>query len=79
MARPRAPRGFAGQMKTVAQVQEDGRWVRAAAGTKPQRWRARVKFRDRDGQLRDVERFASTKGRAETKLREALGVLPRDS
>jgi len=40
---------------------------------KPQRWRARVKFRDADGVLRDVERFATTKARAEANLKAALG------
>lgn len=44
----------------------------APAGTRPTRYRARVRFRDLDGVLRDVERFDRTKGRAETKLRAHL-------
>jgi integrase len=51
---------------------ELGRWVSAPTGIKPSRWRARTKFRDADGELRDVERFAPTKARAEANLRSAL-------
>jgi integrase len=82
MARPRTTLGTGGNVKLVGQVQiETGRWIAAPPGTKPTRWRARVKFRDLDGVLRDVERFASTKGKAETKLRVALAerVAPRAS
>ena len=43
-----------------------------AVGTKPGRWRARCKYRDSDGVLRDVERFAPTKGKAITSLKAAL-------
>jgi len=73
MARPRTALGTAGKVTLVAQVQnEDGNFVTAPGGTKPTRWRARTKFRDSDGNLRDVERFDSTKTRAETKLKAAL-------
>lgn len=73
MARPRTQLGTAGKVTVVAQVKDpDGRWVAAPAGTKPQRWRARTRFRDSDGQLRDVERFAPTKGKAETMLKVAI-------
>jgi integrase len=56
----------------VAQVNEHGRWIAAPEGVKPQRWRARTKYRDDDGKLRDVERFGPTKGKAETRLKSAL-------
>lgn len=73
MARPRTPIGSAGHIRVVGQVQnEAGRWVSAPEGVKPERWRARTKFRDRDGKVRDVEAFAPTKGKAETKLKAAL-------
>lgn len=73
MARPRTPLGAAGSVKVVGQVpNEAGRWVLAPEGVRPVRWRARTKFRDDDGVLRDVERFAATKSKAETKLKEAL-------
>ncbi|MBF4162592.1 tyrosine-type recombinase/integrase [Nocardioides acrostichi] len=73
MARPRTTIGTSGTITVVAQVcDESGRWVTAPAGTKPQRYRARTKYRDRDGKLRDVERFDSTKAKAEQKLKAAL-------
>lgn len=73
MARPRTALNTYGSIATTGQVQDDsGRWVKAPPGVKPTRWKARVKHRDRDGVLRDVSRFASTKGRAETLLRAAL-------
>ena len=73
MGRPRTALGTtAGEPKVVGQVQVDGRWVSAPVGTKPGRYRARVKFRDTDGVLRDVERFDSTKAKALTKLKAHL-------
>lgn len=72
MSRPRTLLGTSGKTTMVGQVYADGRWVTAPAGTKPTRWRARAKHRDTDGVLRDVERFDTTKGKAETKLRVAL-------
>ena len=73
MARPKTALGTSGTSSVVGQVQGDGgRWVAAPKGTKPGRYRARTKFRDRDGILRDVERYAATKARAEAKLRVAL-------
>src|SRR5687767_9404237 len=73
MPRQRTPLGTAaGSNTVVGQVQVAGRWVSAPAGTKPSRYRARVKFRDQDGVLRDVERFDRTKAKAETKLKAAL-------
>jgi integrase len=73
MARPRTALGTAGNIRVVAQVQTDqGRWVIAPSGVKPQRWRARTRFRDSDGTLREVERFAPTKSRAEAKLKAEL-------
>jgi integrase len=73
MARPRTALGTAGRITTTSQIQAaDGRWIATPNGARPTRWRARTKHRDADGVLRDVERFASTKGRAETKLRNAL-------
>lgn len=74
MARPRTAVGSEGKITLSAQVlSEDGRrWIAASDGTKPQRWRARAKHRDRDGKLRDVERYAPTKGKAEVLLKSAL-------
>ena len=57
----------------MAQVRnEAGKWTTAPDGARPERWRARTKYRDSDGVLRDVERFAPTKGRAVAKLKQAL-------
>src|SRR4051794_7121746 len=73
MARPRTALGTSGTIRVVPQVQNDtGRWINASQGTKPQRWRARVSFRDADGVARDVERFAATRARAEANLKAAL-------
>lgn|GEM_PF-1529195 len=44
----------------------------AVAAKRPRRWRARVAHRDLDGKLREVTKFASTKGKAETELKAAL-------
>ncbi|QTE30435.1 tyrosine-type recombinase/integrase [Pengzhenrongella sicca] len=68
-------------MTTVGQVRVDGRWIEPPEGTKPTRWRARTKFRDLDGKLRDVERFDKTKAKAEAELKSALAVrvTPRAS
>lgn len=38
----------------------------------PGQWRARAKYRDHDGVTRRVERFATSKGGAERRLREAI-------
>lgn len=79
--RPPTPMGTSGKMTIVGQVQTpDGRWIAAAPGVRPERWRARTKFRDADNRLRDVERFDSTKGKAETKLKLALAerTAPRE-
>jgi integrase len=59
-------------MHIVGQIQEAGRWVTVADDMKPMRYRARVKFRDSDGILRDVERYAPTKAKAQTLLKAAL-------
>lgn len=73
MARPRTELGTAGTIKLVGQTQTpDGRWVAVGEGVRATRWRARTKFRDLDGVLRDVERFATTKAKAEAKLKSAL-------
>lgn len=81
MARPRTALGSWGTITTVAQVQDGGRWSKAPAGAKPTRWRARTRVRDLDGRVREVERFAPTKGRAEAALKAALSerTAPRDS
>lgn len=85
MARRRTSIGTYGTVSVVGQIQIDGRWVsapRSANGEwssgRPTRWRARTKFRDEDGRLRDVERFADTKALARTILIAALRdrVLP---
>ncbi|MGW5363057.1 site-specific integrase [Actinopolymorpha pittospori] len=57
MARPRLPVGTAGQVRVYA----------TSNG-----WRATCKVRDYDGQVRDVERRASTKAKAKIRLAEAV-------
>lgn len=44
----------------------------ASLEVSPGKWRARAKYRDHDGVTRRVERFATTKGGAERRLREAI-------
>jgi integrase len=58
MARPPLPIGTAGRVK---QVQEG-----------PRKWRVTCQFRDFDGEVRKVSRWAETKTLAENKLREAI-------
>lgn len=72
--RPRLQRGAWGNVSVVPlQQNEKGRWIAAPAGTvKAKRWRARAKVRDLDGKIRDVERNAATKSKAERALEDAL-------
>ncbi len=82
MGRPRTALGTWGAIASVGQVQAEARrWVTAPKGTKPTRWRARTKVRDLDGKVRDVERFAPTRAKAEAALKAALTdrVTPRQS
>ncbi|MGJ9414350.1 tyrosine-type recombinase/integrase [Aeromicrobium sp. CF4.19] len=72
MARPRTEVGSFGAVRLIGQVQVDGRWTTVPEGTRPTRWRARTKYRDEDGMLRDVERFAPTKAKAEAALKRAV-------
>lgn len=72
MARPRRPVGTHGTIVPVGQIRVDGRWVNAPEGAKPERYRARVEVRDRDGRTREVARYAPTKARAKTLLEVAL-------
>lgn len=72
MARPRSDIGTFGKITLVGQVRSGDRFVTAPTGTKPTRYRARAKYRDPDGKLRDVERYAPTKTRAEAELKRAL-------
>lgn len=73
MSRPNLGIGTYGTIAFLAQVRdEDGRWVTAPEGARAQRWRARTRYRDEDGKRRDVERFGTTKGKAESKLKAAL-------
>jgi len=58
MARPRLPIATHGQIN-VSQIA-------------PGKWRARTRYRFEDGKLRQVERFAGTKGKAHTALLSAL-------
>ncbi|MCW2815324.1 MAG: uncharacterized protein JWN84_2779 [Nocardioides sp.] len=44
----------------------------APPGEKAQRWKARTKFRDSDGVVRDVTKFGATRAKAETALKVAL-------
>jgi len=72
MARPMLAIGTHGNITTTAQVRsESGAWVEAQ-GQRAERWRARTKYRDADGKVRDVERFAPTKTKAENALKAAL-------
>src|SRR5665647_1448734 len=82
MARPRTALGSWGTVRVVGQVQlSPERWQQVPAGTKATRWRARTKVRDLDGRLRDVERYAATRAKAEAALKSALSerTAPRNS
>jgi hypothetical protein len=57
MGRPGLPLGTAGAVRTY----------RTAAG-----WKAKTRYRDYDGEVRDVERWGKTRGAAEQSLRVAL-------
>lgn len=79
MGRPRTPIGTYGGIKTVGYALADkespedpDRWIIVGEGSRAAKWRARTKFRDTDGVLRDVEAWAPTKARAETDLRAKL-------
>ena len=73
MARHRREIGTSGPVSLTPQVVgEGGRWVAAPSGTKAQRWRGRVKVRDHDGRMRDLERYGPTRGKAETAIRAAI-------
>ena len=79
MGRPRTPIGSEGRVTlTYQELTDDGRWATTTPpqrATKPKataRWRARVKYRDKDNVLRDVERLADTKSAAEGALKAAL-------
>lgn len=61
MARPRTPPSSHGALSVVE--------------ISPGRWRARTRFRFEDGKLRQVERFARTKAKAEHALKTALTTL----
>lgn len=72
MARARTQLGTAGAVSLTGQVREGGRWVTAPEDMKPERWRARTKYRDDDGVLREVAKFAPTKARAQAQLKAAI-------
>ncbi|WP_148615820.1 tyrosine-type recombinase/integrase [Nocardioides rubriscoriae] len=73
MGRPRLTLGTSGRIAVTPQVVSDtGRWETAPVGTKAQRWKARTKFRDSDGTVRDVTKFGTTRAKAETALKAAL-------
>lgn len=61
MARPRNPLSSYGRISTV-QVE-------------PGKWRARTRYRFPSGNLRQVERFAPSRAKAETALKSALTTL----
>ncbi|NYF17527.1 integrase [Microbacterium sp. AK009] len=58
MARPRTPLSSYGAVSLVE--------------VEPGKWRARTRYRFDDGRLRQVERFATSRAKAETKLKAAL-------
>lgn len=75
VARPRMQVGASGKVSLTAQVydEERHRYVTAARGArKVARWRARARVRDGDGQLREVERYAPTKAKAQVAIEAAL-------
>lgn len=73
MARPALAIGTHGSVSLTAQVcDQEGRWGTAPEGAKAQRWRARTKYRDADGKVRDVEAYDTTKAKAENALKAAL-------
>ena len=61
MARPRTPLSSYGTILAVEVA--------------PGKWRARTRYRFDDGRLRQVERFASSRAKAEAKLRQALTTI----
>lgn len=58
MARPRTPLSAYGAVSVVE--------------VEPGKWRARTRYRFESGRLRQVERFAPSRAKAETKLKQAL-------
>lgn len=73
MARPKAAIGTHGKITLTGYVTGlDGKRLPAPNGTRPTAWRARTKVRDSDGLTRQVERWATTKAKAETVLKAAL-------
>lgn len=73
MGRPRLTLNTSGRFTLTPQVlSEDGRWLTAPPGVRTQRWKARTKFRDSDGSVRDVTRFGKTRAKAEGALKAAL-------
>lgn len=50
----------------------DGKWTRAPTARKAQRWRAVLRYRDHDGALRTVERFAPRRDAAEAAAKQAV-------
>lgn len=62
MARPPLGIGKHGRINTVRMSPE---------GVKPEQWRARTRFRDLDGVTRPVERWASSKTKAERAVQDA--------
>lgn len=65
MVRPRMPLGTYGTLSTTEVA--------------PGKWRARTRFRFDDGRLRQVERFAPSRAKAETALRRALTEIQASS
>jgi hypothetical protein len=61
MARPRTPLSSYGAILAVE--------------VEPGKWRARTRYRFDDGKLRQVERFAPSRAKAETKLKQALTTI----
>jgi integrase len=80
MARPRTPIGSAGDFNIALVVRDENtkRYRLRAHGDRddlPTVWRARARYRFTDGKYRQVERFASTKAKAQTALKEALASI----
>jgi integrase len=79
MARPRTPINGYGTIRVapIRRERVDGRLriVQVGEGEPFDAWRARAQYRFDDGRMRQVERFAPTRAKAEAALRRAMTTL----
>lgn len=71
MSRAALALGTHGAITVIGQCRQAGQWRTVESG-KPERYRATTRYRDRNGKVHQVERFAPTKGEARRKLNQAL-------